>query len=80
LPQAKPTKLQGENRKSSLDSIKSWQEVKGRDAISKQFIFKDFTQAFGFMSMVALTAEKMDHHPEWFNVYNRFVALDPIRG
>ncbi|XP_062851649.1 pterin-4-alpha-carbinolamine dehydratase [Trichomycterus rosablanca] len=48
-----------------------WAEVMGRDAIYKEFIFKDFNQAFGFMSRVALQAEKMDHHPEWFNVYNK---------
>jgi len=43
----------------------------GRDAISREFIFKDFNRAFGFMTRVALRAEKMDHHPEWFNVYNK---------
>ncbi|XP_042592905.1 pterin-4-alpha-carbinolamine dehydratase-like isoform X1 [Cyprinus carpio] len=48
-----------------------WVEVVGRDAIYKEFLFKDFNQAFGFMSRVALQAEKMDHHPEWFNVYNK---------
>ncbi|OMH81961.1 putative pterin-4-alpha-carbinolamine dehydratase [Zancudomyces culisetae] len=45
--------------------------VENRDAISKIFIFSGFNEAFGFMSRVALKAEKMDHHPEWFNVYNR---------
>ncbi|KAJ4949159.1 hypothetical protein JOQ06_020677 [Pogonophryne albipinna] len=48
-----------------------WVELGTRDAIYKEFIFKDFNQAFGFMSRVALQAEKMDHHPEWFNVYNK---------
>ncbi|XP_054654109.1 pterin-4-alpha-carbinolamine dehydratase-like isoform X4 [Dunckerocampus dactyliophorus] len=48
-----------------------WVVVAGRDAIYKEFVFKDFNQAFGFMSRVALQAEKMDHHPEWFNVYNK---------
>ncbi|XP_059928423.1 pterin-4-alpha-carbinolamine dehydratase isoform X1 [Gadus macrocephalus] len=48
-----------------------WVEAGTRDAIYKEFIFKDFNQAFGFMSRVALQAEKMDHHPEWFNVYNK---------
>ncbi|MCJ8730500.1 hypothetical protein PDJAM_G00185230 [Pangasius djambal] len=48
-----------------------WAEVVGRDALYKEFVFKDFNQAFGFMSRVALQAEKMDHHPEWFNVYNK---------
>lgn len=45
--------------------------MEGRDAIQKEFLFKDFNQAFGFMTRVALKAEKMDHHPEWFNVYNK---------
>ena len=48
-----------------------WKEVNGRDAISKTFQFPDFIQAFGFMSRAALISEKMNHHPEWFNVYNR---------
>lgn len=45
--------------------------VEGRDAIYKEFLFKDFNQAFGFMTRIALLADKMDHHPEWFNVYNK---------
>ena len=45
--------------------------VEGRDAIYKEFLFKDFNQAFGFMTRVALKADKVDHHPEWFNVYNK---------
>ncbi|XP_028845354.1 pterin-4-alpha-carbinolamine dehydratase [Denticeps clupeoides] len=56
---------------STLHNGGQWVEVVGRDAIYKEFIFKDFNQAFGFMSRVALQAEKMDHHPEWFNVYNK---------
>ena len=47
--------------------------VKDRDALYKEFIFKDFNQAWGFMSRIALKADKMDHHPEWFNVYNKVV-------
>lgn len=43
----------------------------GRDAIKKKFMFKDFNEAFGFMTRVAIKADKMDHHPEWFNVYNK---------
>ena len=50
-------------------SSRGWSEVAGRDAISRKFVFKDFNQAFGFMTRAALVAEKMDHHPEWFNVY-----------
>lgn len=48
-----------------------WSMVEGRDAIKKQFLFEDFNQAFGFMTRVALKAETMNHHPEWFNVYNK---------
>lgn len=45
--------------------------VEGRDAIYREFLFKNFNEAFGFMTRVALLADKMDHHPEWFNVYNK---------
>jgi 4a-hydroxytetrahydrobiopterin dehydratase len=62
-------KLSGEARKQALARLKGWSEVGGRDAISKKFVFADFNQAFGFMTRAALIAEKMDHHPEWFNVY-----------
>jgi len=62
-------KLTGETRKSALARLNGWSEVTGRDAIAKKFVFKDFNQAFGFMTRAALIAEKMDHHPEWFNVY-----------
>lgn len=48
-----------------------WTEVSGRDAAQKTFRFADFNEAFGFMTRVALAAEKADHHPEWLNVYNR---------
>ncbi|XP_056586158.1 pterin-4-alpha-carbinolamine dehydratase 2-like isoform X1 [Triplophysa dalaica] len=48
-----------------------WVEVEDRDALFKELHFKTFNQAFGFMSRVALQAEKMNHHPEWFNVYNK---------
>jgi 4a-hydroxytetrahydrobiopterin dehydratase len=53
----------------ALKSLPGWRAVDGRDAITKTFAFKDFNQAFGFMSRVALMAEKLDHHPEWSNVY-----------
>lgn len=62
-------KLSGEARKQALARLKGWGEVSGRDAISRKFVFADFNQAFGFMTRAALIAEKMDHHPEWFNVY-----------
>jgi 4a-hydroxytetrahydrobiopterin dehydratase len=64
-------KLHGEARTKALQSLSGWAEIEGRDAIGKSFKFKDFNQAWGFMSRVALAAEKLDHHPEWFNVYNR---------
>jgi 4a-hydroxytetrahydrobiopterin dehydratase len=63
------SKLQGESRKQALAELKDWREAEGRDAIARTFAFKDFNQAFGFMTRVALVAEKMDHHPEWSNVY-----------
>ena len=56
---------------AALSQLTGWQAVEGRDAIAKTFRFKDFNAAFGFMTCVALEAEKRDHHPEWFNVYNR---------
>ncbi len=62
-------KLDPEMRKAALTKLKGWSEVAGRDAIAKKFVFKDFNEAFGFMTRVALVAEKMDHHPEWSNVY-----------
>jgi len=62
-------KLTAEARKAALGTLAGWAEVAGRDAISKTFTFKDFNQAFGFMTRAALVAEKMDHHPEWSNVY-----------
>jgi 4a-hydroxytetrahydrobiopterin dehydratase len=62
-------KLSGEARSRALGRLKGWSEVTGRDAISKKFVFADFNQAFGFMTRAALMAEKLDHHPEWFNVY-----------
>jgi len=64
-------RLQGEARAKALQALQGWSEIEGRDAIGKTFKFKDFNQAWGFMTRVALAAEKLDHHPEWFNVYNR---------
>jgi 4a-hydroxytetrahydrobiopterin dehydratase len=54
---------------SALSTLSGWTMVEGREAISKRFTFRDFNQAFGWMTRVALVAEKLDHHPEWFNVY-----------
>ncbi|HKN10340.1 MAG TPA: 4a-hydroxytetrahydrobiopterin dehydratase [Pseudomonadota bacterium] len=64
-------KLTGAARAAALAKLAGWSEVDGRDAISRKFTFKDFNEAFGFMARTALIAEKLDHHPEWFNVYNR---------
>ncbi len=60
---------------AALQKLPSWTAVEGRDAIQKTFKFADFNAAFGFMAQVALLAEKIDHHPEWFNVYNRVEVL-----
>jgi 4a-hydroxytetrahydrobiopterin dehydratase len=62
-------KLSGDRRREALAKLSGWREVGGRDAITKTFIFADFNEAFGFMTRIALVAEKLDHHPEWFNVY-----------
>lgn len=64
-------KLSGDDRRQALAALTGWREVDGRDAIARQFKFADFNAAFAWMTRVALMAEKMDHHPEWFNVYNR---------
>ncbi len=68
-------KLTGDARKTALATLKDWKEVPGRDAIQKSFKFADFNQAWGFMTRVALAAEKADHHPEWSNIYNRVEIL-----
>ena len=64
-------KLSGQARAEALSGLPEWSEVEGRDAIARSFKFADFNAAFGFMARVACQAEKLDHHPEWFNVYNR---------
>lgn len=63
-------KLDDKKRSAALATLQGWTPAADRDAITKTFKFKDFNSAFAFMSRVALLAEKMDHHPEWFNVYN----------
>jgi 4a-hydroxytetrahydrobiopterin dehydratase len=62
-------KLEGPARAEALATLRGWRETEGRDAIRKVFSFGDFVAAFGFMTRAALIAERMDHHPEWFNVY-----------
>ena len=66
---SRPAKIGAE---AALARLSGWAKVEGdRDAICKTFRFADFNEAFGFMTRVALMADKLDHHPEWFNVYNR---------
>jgi len=65
------SKLTATERADALATLAEWQEIDGRDAITRSFAFADFNAAFGFMTRVALKAEQMNHHPEWFNVYNR---------
>ena len=62
-------KLSDDQIKEKLTELQGWQLVNGK--LHKEFQFKDFNQAFGFMTRAAIHAEKMDHHPEWFNVYNK---------
>jgi 4a-hydroxytetrahydrobiopterin dehydratase len=62
-------RLSAEARKSALKGLPGWADVADREAIARTFTFKDFNEAFGFMSRAALVAEKSDHHPEWRNVY-----------
>jgi 4a-hydroxytetrahydrobiopterin dehydratase len=66
------TKLTPEEAVAGLNG---WHEVSGRAAIEKTFVFADFKQAFGWMTRVALKAEQMDHHPEWFNVYSKVTVV-----
>ena len=64
-------KLSDTARAEALTRLTGWAQVDGRDAITKTFTFKNFNEAFGFMGRAALKAEAMNHHPEWFNVWNR---------
>jgi 4a-hydroxytetrahydrobiopterin dehydratase len=64
-------KVTGGARAAALAKLNGWKEVKGRDAISRKFTFKDFSEAFAFMTRVAFVAEKLGHHPEWLNVNNK---------
>jgi 4a-hydroxytetrahydrobiopterin dehydratase len=63
--------LEDSERVAVLDQLSDWDYDDSRDAISRQFLFADFSQAFAFMTRVALLAEQQDHHPEWSNVWNR---------
>ena len=64
-------RLTGAARQTALRELHGWSEVEDRDAIRKSYHFSNFSEAWGFLSRIALAAEKMDHHPEIFNVYNR---------
>ncbi len=59
----------------AVAALNGWHEASGRSAIEKTFVFADFKQAFGWMTRVALKAEQMDHHPEWFNVYSKVTVV-----
>jgi 4a-hydroxytetrahydrobiopterin dehydratase len=61
--------------KAALEELSGWAAADGRDAITKTYKFDDFSAAFGWMTRIALAAEKLDHHPEWFNVYSRVEVL-----
>ena len=67
--------LDEDERAAALDQLGEWDYDEARDAITRQFMFADFVEAFGFMTRVAILAEKADHHPEWSNVYNRVEVL-----
>jgi len=70
------SKLLTETERAALaKDLPSWRHEAGRDAITRTFVFADFVAAFGFMSQVALVAERMDHHPEWSNVYKTVRVL-----
>ncbi|KAG0036602.1 hypothetical protein BGZ82_003978 [Podila clonocystis] len=76
-------KLTAHEQAEALTQLKDWSLVDGREAIKRTLIFKDFNAAFGFMTRVALYADKHDHHPEWFNVYNRVevtLATHDVQG
>ena len=67
-------KLSPTDYKQALTKLTGWRKVRHKEAVEKTYLFKDFNAAFGFMTRVALRAEKEDHHPEWFNVYNKVVV------
>lgn len=67
--------LDEDERAAALDALGEWDYDETRDALTRQFVFADFVEAFGFMTRVAILAEKADHHPEWSNIYNRVDVL-----
>jgi 4a-hydroxytetrahydrobiopterin dehydratase len=64
-------KFSADQVEAALQSLAGWQQHSRRDAIRRQYVFKDFAQAFAFMTQLAIIAEKRNHHPEWSNVYNK---------
>ncbi len=76
-------KLAGAPRQTALRALHGWTEVDGRDAICKTYHFADFNQAFGFMTRIAMLAEKRGRHPEWYNAYDRveiFLSTPELDG
>jgi 4a-hydroxytetrahydrobiopterin dehydratase len=73
--EARVAKLSMQERENALSGIPEWEWDVKRDAITRNFTFKDFSEAFAFMTRVAMAAESADHHPEWSNVYNRVYIL-----
>ncbi|KAF9425582.1 hypothetical protein BGZ94_007413 [Podila epigama] len=76
-------KLTAQEQSEAIAQLEGWSLVEGREAIHRKLTFKDFNAAFGFMTRVALYADKHDHHPEWFNVYNRVevtLATHDVQG
>ena len=67
--------LNEDQRAAALDRLGEWDYDDARDALTRSFLFADFSEAFAFMTRVALLAEKADHHPEWSNVWNRVDIL-----
>ena len=67
--------LDEDERAAALDALSEWDYDEARDAITRRFVFANFVEAFGFMTRVAILAEKADHHPEWSNIYNRVDVL-----
>lgn len=68
---AEPGAADSDSRDPQRASVAHWAAVTGREAVCREYRFADFQAAFAFMTRMALCSEKMDHHPEWFNVYNR---------
>ena len=68
-------KLSITDRNTAIKKLKGWQLVKGRNAITKTFQFKNFNAAFSWMTAIAMHAEKLDHHPEWSNTYNKIHVI-----